>query len=103
MDKYEIIDKLARDGDIEKIVHKLSKDSKNPFDCLEDLIQDIYIILLEKEDKFIEELYERGELGFWILRIVRNQLLSKNSKYYYTYIKEESQSESITPEISDIL
>lgn len=98
MTKYEIIEELAETKQIEKIITKMLKDSKNPFDAPDDLIQDIYVILLEKSDEFIEGLYERKELGFFILRIVRNQLLSKNSPYYYTYIKERANSEDIEGE-----
>ena len=87
MTKYEIVDKLSRENQVEKIVFKLLPSSKNRFDCPEDLVQDIYILLLEKEDDFIEKLYNKGELGFWILGVVKKQLISENSRYYYKYIK----------------
>lgn len=87
MTKYEIVDKLSRENQVEKIVFKLLPSSKNRFDCPEDLVQDIYILLLEKEDDFVEKLYNKGELGFWILGVVKKQLISENSRYYYKYIK----------------
>ena len=87
MTKYEIIDELSRTNTVEKIIYKLLSCSKNPFDCPEDLIQDIYILLLEKDDKLIIDLYNKGELGFYLLKIARNQLLSKNSPYYTKYIR----------------
>ena len=98
MTKYDIIEQLANTHQVERIVTKMLKDSKNPFDCPDDLIQDIYLILLEKPDDFIEGLYERKELGYWLLRVVRNQLLSENSPYHYTYIKERANSEDISAE-----
>lgn len=98
MTKYEIIEEIANTHQVEKIVYKMLKDSKNPFDAPYDLVQDIYLTLLEKDDELIEELYGKGELGYYILRIVRNQLLSKNSPYYYRYIKELASYEDIESE-----
>lgn len=96
MTKYDVLDIIARDHLVERIVNKLLSSSKNPFDCPEDLIQEIYLLLLQKDDNFIVDLYERGELAYYLLRIVRNQLLSVNSKYYYTYIKFRANSDDIT-------
>lgn len=87
MTKLEIVNELSRSNTVEKIIYKLLPCSKNPFDYPEDLIQDIYVLLLEKDDKLIIDLYERGELGYYILKVVRNQLLSANSPYYTKYIK----------------
>ena len=87
MTKYEIIDELSKDNTVEKIIYKLLPASKNRFDCPEDLIQDIYVLLLEKDDKLIIDLYNKGELGFYLLRIAKNQLLSANSPYFYKYVK----------------
>ena len=96
MTKYEIIDKLSKDNTVEKIIYKLLPASKNRFDCPEDLVQDIYVLLLEKDDKLIIDLYNKGELGFYLLRIAKNQLLSANSPYYYKYIKFRAQSDDIS-------
>ena len=95
MTKYEIIDELSRSNTVEKIIFKLLPCSKNPFDCPEDLIQDVYLLLLQKDDNLIVDLYERGELGYYLLKIARNQLLSKNSPYYTKYIKFRSQSDEL--------
>ena len=96
MTKYEIIDELSKDNTVEKIIYKLLPASKNRFDCPEDLIQDIYVLLLEKDDKLIIDLYNKGELGYYLLRIAKNQLLSANSPYYYKYIKFRAQSDDIS-------
>ena len=96
MTKYDVVDIIAREHLVEKIVNKLLSSSKNPFDCPEDLIQDIYLILLNSDENLIVALYNKGELGFYLLKVARNQLLSVNSKYYYTYIKFRSNSDDIT-------
>ena len=96
MTKYEVIDIIAKEHLVERIVNKLLSSSKNPFDCPEDLIQDIYLLLLQKDDDLIVNLYNKDEIGFYLLKIARNQLLSVNSKYYYTYIKFRSKSDDLT-------
>ena len=96
MTKIEVVDIIARDHLVEKIVFKLLPASKNPFDCPEDLIQDLYLILLQKDDDLIVNLYNKDEIGFYLLKIARNQLLSKNSPYYQKYIRFQSNSDDIT-------
>ena len=96
MTKYEIIDIIAREHLVERVVNKLLSSSKNPFDCPEDLIQDVYLLLLQKDEDLIVNLYNKGEIGYYILKVVRNQLLSKNSPYYQKYIRFQSNSDDIT-------
>lgn len=96
MTKYEVLDIIAREHLVERIVNKLLSSSKNPFDCPEDLIQDIYLLLLQKDDDLIVNLYNKDEIGFYLLKIARNQLLSKNSPYYTKYIKFRAYSDEIT-------
>ena len=96
MTKYDVLDIIAREHLVDRIVTKLLSSSKNPFDCPEDLIQDVYLLLLQKDDNLIVNLYNKGEIAYYLLKVVRNQLLSKNSKYYYTYIKLGAQSDDLT-------
>ena len=96
MTKYDVVDIIERENLVEKIVFKLLPSSKNPFDCPEDLIQDIYLLLLQKDDDLIVNLYNKDEIGFYLLKIARNQLLSKNSPYYTKYIKLGANSDDIS-------
>lgn len=95
MTKYEIIDELSKNATVEKIVNKLVSSSKNRFDFPDDLIQDIYVLLLEKDEDLIVNLYNKGELGFYLLKVAKNQLLSKNSPYYTKYIKFRANSDEL--------
>ena len=95
MNKWEVIDELSKNATVERIVYKLLPCSKNQFDCPEDLIQDIYLLLLEKDDTLIIDLHNKGELGYYLLKIARNQLLSKNSPYYTKYIKFGAESDEL--------
>lgn len=86
MDKYKIIDEISKDKLVEEIVYNIgSKDDED----LKDLIQDIYINLLEKEDSLIENLYSTNQLKFYIIRMVVNNIHSKNSPYYTKYKKDK--------------
>lgn len=96
MTKYEVLDVISREHLVEKIVYKLLPCSKNPFDCPEDLIQDIYLLLLQKDDNLIVNLYNKDEIAYYLLRVARNQLLSKNSPYYTKYIKLGANSDDLT-------
>ena len=96
MTKYEVVDIIAKEHLVDRIVNKLLSSSKNPFDCPEDLIQDVYLLLLQKDDNLIVNLYNKGEIGFYLLKIVRNQLISKNSPYYTKYIKLRAHSDDLT-------
>ena len=96
MTKYDVVDIIAREHLVDRIVTKLLSSSKNPFDCPEDLIQEIYLLLLQKDDDLIVNLYNKDEIGFYLLKISRNQLLSKNSPYYTKYIKFRANSDDIT-------
>ena len=86
MDKYSIIDEISKNKLVEEIVYNIgSKDDED----LKDLIQDIYINLLEKEDSLIETLYGTNQLKFYIVKMVVNNIHSKNSPYYTKYKKDK--------------
>ena len=86
MDKYKIIDEISKDKLVEEIVYNIG--DKGDED-LKDLIQDIYINLLEKEDDLIETFYSTNQLKFYIIRMVVNNIHSKNSPYYTKYKKDK--------------
>lgn len=86
MDKYKIIDEISKQKVVEEIVYNIG--DKGDED-LKDLIQDIYINLLEKEDNLIETLYNTNQLKFYIIRMVVNNIHSKNSPYYTKYKKDK--------------
>lgn len=86
MDKYKIIDEISKNKIVEEIVYNIgSKDDED----LKDLVQDIYINLLEKEDSLIENLYSTNQLKFYIVKMVVNNIHSKNSPYYTKYKKDK--------------
>ena len=86
MDKYDIIDEISKDKLVEEIVYNIGDRGDED---LKDLIQDIYINLLEKEDNLIETLYNTKQLKYFIIRMVVNNIHSKNSPYYTKYKKDK--------------
>ena len=83
-----IIEQIARDRVIEEIIENITNAPLT--DNLKDLAQDLYLDLLEKPQDKIYALYTSGQLRWFLVRMVTNNLLSKNSRYYYTYIKDRN-------------
>ena len=97
MDKQHIIQLIAKEKKVEEIISNVMKTQLD--DNLIDLAQDIYLTLLEKDDKLIEDLYNKNQLIFYLTRIVINNLKSTTSQFYYMvfiytfwFRKEDSQS-----------
>lgn len=95
MSKNDVIKDLAATATVEKIVYKMLSSSKNRIDAPDDLVQDIYIYLLEKPDDLICKLYQKGELGYYILRMTKNQLFSDHSYYFYNYVRFNNLSDGL--------
>ena len=49
----------------------------------DDLVQDILIELLDQSK--VVDLYKKGQLKYFIMRIVRNNIQSNTSRFYYRY------------------
>lgn len=48
-----------------------------------DLVQDILMELLDQTK--IVDLYKKGQLRYYVMRIVRNNINSNTSRFYYRY------------------
>lgn len=89
----DIIEQLAKDKTVEGLIKNISKKNSLSSSHLDDLSQDIYIALLEKPPELIQELEDKGQLNFYIARMVANNIHSSLSPYYYKYIKPEQHLE----------
>lgn len=49
---------------------------------LKDLVQMVYVILLEYDEDKIIDLWEHDQIGFFIARIIINQYRSSSSPFY---------------------
>ena len=91
MTKEEIIKWVADNRMIETIISNVGKGT---YPHTDDLAQDLYLELLEKPEEKLLPLYEKNQMNFYITRMVMNNLLSHNSRYYYNYIRwDERRSE----------
>lgn len=56
-------------------------------DDIDDLAQEIFLILLEYNRDKIIDMYNKGQLKFFIVGVVQRQYHSKTSPYYKKYKK----------------
>jgi len=53
----------------------------------EDFFHDLYIIMSNKDEKKLKKIYDNNELEPYVFIIIRNNLKSASSRYYFTYRK----------------
>ena len=81
MTKEEVVERIAREGWIEECIKTVSGGVwRSEYN---DLVQDVLIELLNQSK--VVDLYKKGQLKFYIMRIVRNNLQSCTSRFYYRY------------------
>ena len=95
MTKSEVVNIIAKERMVEEIVSNVAKTNS---DILNDLSQNIYIDLLLKDDEKIVNLYETNQLRFFIVKMAKNNLFSKNSPFYKTFKKNAN----LTIDIDDL-
>ena len=98
MTSNQIINELAKNKVIEKLVANISPDDNSPGSLSsdnQDLSQLIYLTLLEKPNSLIEDLYSKGELIFYVIRIITRNVYSTTSPYYRTIKKFKNKTTDI--------
>ena len=98
MTSNQIINELAKNKVIEKLVANISPDDNPPGTLSsdnQDLSQLIYLTLLEKPNSLIEDLYSKGELIFYVIRIITRNVYSTTSPYYRTIKKFKNKTTDI--------
>lgn len=91
--KMEIIGEMARMGMVEEIAANVTRNSAD--DTVKDLCQMTYLSLMEKDGELIEGLWDRGQMRYFVSRMIVNSWHSKTSRYYYVYKKFPSMCEEI--------
>ena len=79
--KDKIITELAKEKAVETMCINMGVEQA----YFDDLVQEIYVILLEYDDNKIINMYEKNQIKFFITRIIKNQYFSKNSPFYKKY------------------
>lgn len=85
VDKSEIVATMARERRVETMVENIAKSPLTP--DLKDLSQMVYLILLEYDENKLRDLWENGQMNFFIARIILNQYRSANSPFYKLFKK----------------
>ena len=81
MSTREVVERVAKEGWIEECIRTVSGGVwRSEYD---DLTSDILLELLDQTK--VVDLYKRGQLKFYIMRIVRNNIQSNTSRFYYRY------------------
>ena len=89
----EMIARMARERRVETMIENIAKCALTP--DLKDLSQMVYLILLEYDDTKLRDLWEHGQMNFFIARIILNQYRSTNSPYYKLFRKYARKAEDI--------
>ena len=55
----------------------------------------VYLILLEYDESKLRDLWDHGQMNFFIARIILNQYRSTNSPYYKLFRKYARKAEEI--------
>lgn len=71
MARQDIVADLAQRHAVERIARNLVRAATA--DTVAELSQRVYVVLLTYPAERIEGMHERGELLFWIVRVLRNQ------------------------------
>ena len=87
------VEKIAREKIVEGIVTNVVRNDKD--EDYRDLINEIYLTLLEKDEECIEAIYDRGQISYFITRTVLNNINSKTSPWYYKYRKNKKVTASM--------
>ena len=81
MSTREVVERVAKEGWVEECIRTVSGGVwRSEYS---DLVQDILIELLDQEK--ITSLYQKGQLKYFIMRIIRNNIQSNTSRFFYRY------------------
>ena len=92
MTKNDVVEIIAKEKMVETAIANIAKTNS---DVLNDLSQNIYLDLLSKDEDKIINLYETNQLRFFIVRMITNNLFSKNSPFYQTFKKNANLTVNI--------
>jgi len=77
----EIVKEIQKDN----LVEDISRNIKVTPDYYDDFVQEMYLTLLEYDNAKLNEMYNKKQLKFFIVRICLNNWNSKTSPFYCRY------------------
>lgn len=93
MSRDEILTNLFKSNAVHNIIRNIDGNMSS-YDR-DDLASIVYESLLRKDEDFIIGLHGRGELPFYVIRILQNNIRSNTSPYFRQIKKFDSLSEDI--------
>lgn len=87
----EIVEVLAREKRVEALCENVCRRRG-----LDDLAQLVYMYLLDSPDALLSDLYENGQINFYIVRMIKNQYFKPRTKYYNEIVKFAARSVAIS-------
>jgi hypothetical protein len=95
MSKADILTELANGHHVERIVCNVAREHSLTAN-LADLVQDIFVALMKYDEAVLVDLWDNGQMGFFVARIAMNNLRSGKSPYFQRYINFAKRSREIT-------
>ena len=80
MDKYKPIKYIIENKIVEGLINDYLIDSFK-----DDLIQEVYMVLLEHNQSKLQHLIDKKQIRFYIARIIKNMYFSSSSNFYRSY------------------
>lgn len=96
----EIVGRMAEGRVVEDLVRNVAHRSRIDGD-LQDLVQIVYIALLEMDADRLESLAASGEMNFFLVRIIKNQYISKHSPFFDEIRRFRYKSGEISPQVCE--
>lgn len=85
-DRIEIISELWRSPEVSAAIAKME-----PAELRDDLRQEVFLVLCEMPESKLQGLHERGELRWFLTRVMLNMIKSDRSTFYNTHRKFPEQ------------
>lgn len=94
MNKSEIISSIALDKEYRDAAFRISDGNE----LAEDLFQELMVVLCKYDERKIVELHTRGELKWFVVRVMMTMWRSTSSPFYITYRRPLLPVQPITEE-----
>lgn len=94
----KIINELERNNTIRELCENMRVSSAD----IDDLVQEIYLILLEYDNEKVINMYNNKQLKFFLVGIIQRQYHSVTSPYYKKYKKYYSLIDANTINNSEL-
>jgi len=80
-------------GDLRQAAHRIAGRDGN------DLLHEVILQLYQTKDETINGLLDRGQMKYWVLRVMVNNYNSKTSRYHYKWRKDIERRRKFSKQI----